>query len=139
MIIYFLSTTFIILLQAVFLPLNAVLLALVVGVTYFPNVVWPATAFGLGVILDLFGGRVLGTSSLLFLGMTFILWVYGRKWSLGHPVFLFAFCFGADFVCHLFWGQPFLWAEGLVVGIAAGIWGWWLGNTQGSGKMKLGI
>lgn len=85
---FFLVIFFLTLLQASFLDLNLVLLALVFFIILAPAEQSLFFAFGSGLFLDLTAGTPLGSSSLLFLGFWGLFQVYRQRLDLNHPVFL---------------------------------------------------
>lgn len=74
------------LVQAVFLPVNLVLLAVVIWAALRPGRQVYPVAFVSGVALDLAMGQTLGVSSLLFLVFSFLVQMYARRFDLVHPL-----------------------------------------------------
>ncbi len=119
-------------LEAVFLPFNMAVLFLAFGVVLFPSERWPVLAFVLGLVIDLLVGRTLGVTALVFLVMTSLLWLYGKKWSIVHPFVLILFATLTDVLSRVVWGDPIVYWEVAVIGAAAGAFGLWLRFSRGA-------
>lgn len=79
------------LLQATFLPLNLVLLAVILHAARWPEKDNLYLAFAAGLILDLATGRILGLSSAVLLITSYVLLIYSRRFNPLHPLFLVIF------------------------------------------------
>lgn len=135
MIIFLIVMIFVVITQAVFLPVNGAVLLLCLAIGYFSVETWVWLAFFLGVMFDLSSGGLMGKSSLVFLGLTFVFYLYSRKWTITHPLAMLLFGVGGDLVTRIAWGIPINPFEVAAVGFLSGIWGWWLKNYQGNGTI----
>lgn len=112
------------LIQGAFLSLNLVLLGLLVWSAFAPGKQILLVAFVSGLIFDLTQGTPLGVSSFIFLVFTFILYLYSRRFSPSHPLFLTIFVFFSSVFYSLITNYPLVnWLEGLVLAILALIFG----------------
>lgn len=133
----FIITLLAVLLQAILVPLNLAVLLLVLWAVTLPPRRWPVLAFILGLSVDLLSGRPLGLSSLLFILLLAFLWLYSRKWSSSHPLFLFVLVVAGDWLARWLWGLSRVAWEIILVGLIAAIWGWWKKTNEGPVKIKI--
>lgn len=126
--------------QAVFLPLNLVLLVVVFWAAVRPSRETYLVAFGGGLILDLASGQPLGFSSLLFLIFTFLVQLYSRRFELAHSLVLIVFVFAVSLVYNLARQRPWL-IEGAWLAACSLLAAPWLRRFWKShgGGLKLGI
>jgi len=70
-----------------------------------------AWAFLAGLFLDLFGGFPLGFSSLGFLVVAFLFFVYKNRFSFKSPITVLIFVFLGNFLFYFFGKKPFFYKE----------------------------
>lgn len=94
------------LLQSTVMPINFLLILIILFAVYSPlkeGFVW---AFIAGILRDLFLGLPLGLSGAFFLGVVFLLGVYGRKYKLSHVTYLLPFTIIALLALQFVFKQP---------------------------------
>jgi hypothetical protein len=134
-----LSTLLLLLIQSVYLPLNFTILCLILGLIFLKKDRWYLWSFALGLISDLIEGRLLGSTSIIFLVLTLAYVAYSKKCNPNHPIFLFIFCLLSDILCRKLWNigssLPVLMIISglcLVVGLA-------IGQSSKTGKIRLSV
>lgn len=123
--------------QAVFLPLNLTVFALIVWTTVVKERYWPLVAFLLGLSFDFLTAQPLGLSAVVFLGLIFFIWVYSKKWQISNPVFLFFTAVAADMLTRAVWGIDNSYLENIFLGLLTAAWGWWRQRKEEPVKVKL--
>lgn len=130
-------------LQSFVLPVNLVLILVIVfslGKKEPESFVW---AFLAGLFLDWFSFGQLGRTSLIFVGLDFILKLYRQRFSLDHPVVLGLVLLASYGAYSLLSGREIrLWEVGILL-IAIFLWRFWqkeifldFSGKEG-GKLKL--
>lgn len=102
----FLILLFFGLLQSTVLPVNFLLILSIifaVNVSFREGFVW---AFIAGILRDLLLGLPMGVSSAFFLGVVFLLGLYGRKYKLSHLNYLLPFTVIAILMLLVVFKQP---------------------------------
>lgn len=102
-----------------FLPLDIVLLIVITAAVIGSGLEVAGVAFFGGLFADLAQGRVIGGSSMLFLLIAFVVYLYRRRFDATHPVFLPFFALFSDllyrWVTQKNWG---LWQAGSLAVLA---------------------
>jgi hypothetical protein len=139
MIIFFLIFTLAVFLQTTLLPVNFAVLLITLGLTLFSGDRWPVLAFASGLIFDLIVAGVLGFTSLIFLVLIFVFWLYSRKWSPEHPLFLLLFAILSDVVTRMAWGWGYIWWQIAMVAILTFVWALILRIVNRPSQIKLDL
>jgi rod shape-determining protein MreD len=104
---FILFTFFLALLQAVFLPVNLLILLVLAWAAFHPPRSAFFVAFFAGLFFDLTTLGRLGSASLVFLFFTLLLILYRRRFDPNHPLFLPLFVT----LCSLAFHRSFFWLE----------------------------
>lgn len=129
--------------QSFFLPVNLVLVLVIVfslGKKEPESFVW---AFLSGLFLDWFSFGQIGRTSLIFVGLDFVLKLYRQRFSLDHPVVLSLVLLASYGAYSLLSGREIRLGEGLVLLAIILLWRFWqkemfLGfSGREGGKLKL--
>lgn len=95
--------------------MNLLLFTVTIFTFYAPRFNWAfGLAFTAGLITDLVLGNPVGVSSLIFLSICFLVYLYRGKFSSSHFVFQLSFIFLLDFVLVFLKGQDWVWKKSLI-------------------------
>ena len=126
----------------IFLQSTVLSVDMVTVLVLWALLVWPVrrawmAATIVGLLSDLIYGRLLGLSSIWYLGLGMGLWLYGRRYSTFHPIFLGLAVLGTMLISNWLLMKQSGWWWALVVSVVAVAGRRWLIEWQWGGKLRL--
>lgn len=113
----FLLIIFLVLIQRSLIPFNLLLLLIISTAAYDSVRKALKVAFLTGILLDLNIGKTLGSSSFLFCLITLIFFLYTRRFSSRHPVFIGIFTLLSVGFTDRFQSGQFSWDKAVVLAL----------------------
>lgn len=117
MLLYILISIFIALLQSTIISYDLFSLAmLLVMFNQKPRQSW-IIIFICSIIFDLISGRMLGTTSMLYLTAGLFLWLYRKKYNPYHGLFVFLFSSITVLVVNWLYYHQLVWVQSVIAGL----------------------
>ncbi len=124
-------------LQAAGLPIDGVTwLALWALMTWPAKRAWMAV-FGLGLVFDIVQGEIWGWTSLIYLMLGMVLWLYRKKYYPYHPVFLWLFFTGSSLLVSWLVRGEIEWIQAGLAGLLVVVLRGRIVETQQTGGLRL--
>lgn len=140
--LFFLAIFFLSLIQVTLVKINFLLVLVLFSAFLGEEVQALSVAFFAGLVFDFLKGGVLGLSSVGFLLVSLIIFLYRQRFLPNHPLFLFLATFLSSFVFALIARIPWSFFEGLILAVIVLLLRLFLPNVfeaLKSGQLKLKV